>query len=179
MIIVDVFVPGAAKTKGSMEVRNRATGAMKESVAGSSHWRALMAQAVRDDIARRSDWYMDFRPEYSMPSALPYPGAVSVTVETCLPPPQDPGPGAASILRTWFRDAVEVWRRTGLPVWDRAGDLDKLVRNVLDALGSTSRNPKMNGGAIVDDNLVCRIAAWKHVADDRHPAGVRIVVETL
>ena len=30
MIIVDVFVPGAAKTKGSMEVRNRAT------VAGNS-----------------------------------------------------------------------------------------------------------------------------------------------
>jgi hypothetical protein len=157
MIIVDVFVPGAAKTKGSMEVRNRVTGAMKESVAGSSRWRALMAQAVRDDIARRQPPVAELR--------APYPGPVSVTVAAYLTPP------AGWVAR--FLTAV-IW-----PIWPRAGDLDKLVRNVLDAIGSTSRNAKMNGGAIVDDNLVCRIAAWKHVADDRHPAGVRIVVETL
>lgn len=159
MIIVDVFVPGAAKTKGSMEIRNRATGAMKESVVGSSRWRALMAQAVRDDLERRRRiWTMATgNPD----AALPYPGAVSVTVEAYLTPPYD-------------RDSW--WAR---PVWNRAGDLDKIVRNVLDALGSTSKNPKMNGGAIVDDNLVCRIAASKFVADRQHDAGVRIVVETL
>jgi hypothetical protein len=156
MIIVDVFVPGAAKTKGSMEVRNRATGAMKESVAGSSRWRALMAQAVRDDIARRQPPVAELR--------SPWPGAVSVTVEAYL----------AFGIRV--RRLPETW---ALPIWSQAGDLDKLVRNVLDALGSTSRNAKMNGGAIVDDNLVCRIVASKHVADDRHPAGVRIIVETL
>ena|SRR5688572_7493469 len=160
MIIVDVFVPGAAKTKGSMEVRNRATGAMKESVAGSSRWRALMAQAVRDDIAMRQPPVAELR--------SPYPGAVSVTVEAYLAPP------LVHVVSPW------TW-----PVWNRAGDLDKLVRNVLDAIGSTSKNPKMNGGAIVDDNLVCRIVATKVVAgersalgDPRH-AGVRIVVETL
>jgi hypothetical protein len=157
MIIVDVFVPGAAKTKGSMEVRNRATGAMKESVAGSSRWRALMAQAVRDDIARRQPPVAELR--------APYPGAVSVTVGAYLTPP------AGWVAR--FLAAV-IW-----PIWPRAGDLDKLVRNVLDAIGSTSRNAKMNGGAIVDDNLVCRLMAEKHVADDRYPAGVRIIVETL
>lgn len=155
IIIVDVFVPGAAKTKGSMEIRNRATGAMKESVVGSSRWRALMAQAVRDDIERRQPPVAELR--------APYPGAVSVTVEAYLTPPYD-------------RDSWWVW-----PVWNQAGDLDKIVRNVLDALGSTSKNPKMNGGAIVDDNLVCRFGptTGKYVADDRHPAGVRIVVETL
>ena len=75
-----------------------------------------------------------------------------------------------------FLDSLWYW-----PIWERAGDLDKLVRNVLDALGSTSKNGKMNGGAIVDDNLVCRLVAEKCVADDAAswPAGVRIIVETL
>lgn len=156
MIIVDVFVPGAAKTKGSMEIRNRATGAMKESVVGSSRWRALMAQAVRDDIERRPSW-----------REVPWPGAVTVTVEAYLAPPLL---GRIGSGRPWD------W-----PVWTQAGDLDKIVRNVLDAIGSTSKNPKMNGGAIVDDNLVCRIVASKHVAGPSSalPAGVRIVVETL
>jgi hypothetical protein len=154
MIIVDVFVPGAAKTKGSMELRNRATGAMKESVAGSSRWRALMAQAVRDDIARRQPPVAELR--------SPWPGAVSVTVEAYLAPPRD--------------------LRIMSPIWNQAGDLDKIVRNVLDAIGSTSRNPKYNGGAIVDDNLVCRIVAEKRIAGgtvDTMPPGVHIVVETL
>lgn len=159
MIIVDVFVPGAAKTKGSMEVRNRATGAMKESVVGSSRWRVLMAQAVRDDIERR------LGPVGTEANAirpiLPYPGAVAVTVVAYLAAPT-------------------LWGHH-LPIWNRAGDLDKLVRNVLDALGSTSKNPKMNGGAIVDDNLVCRLAAEKRVAGPSGAlaAGVRIIVETL
>jgi hypothetical protein len=154
MIIVDVYVPGAAKTKGSMELRNRATGAMKESVAGSSRWRALMAQAVRDDIARRQPPVAELR--------SPWPGAVSVTVEAYLAPPRD--------------------LRIMSPIWNQAGDLDKIVRNVLDAIGSTSRNPKYNGGAIVDDNLVCRIVAEKRIAGgtvDTMPPGVHIVVETL
>jgi hypothetical protein len=156
MIIVDVFVPGAAKTKGSMEIRNRATGAMKESVVGSSRWRALMAQAVRDDIERRRQIWIMATGRTDV--ALPYPGAVSVTVEAYLTPPM------AHVVS---------------PVWNQVGDLDKIVRNVLDALGSTSKNPKMNGGAIVDDNLVCRIVASKHVAPAVTSAGVHIVVETL
>jgi hypothetical protein len=162
VIIVDVFVPGAAKTKGSMEVRNRATGAMKESVAGSSRWRALMAQAVRDDIERR--WAGSLALAQAS-SVLPFPGAVTVTVEAYLTPPG-----------SWF----EGWQ--SWPVWPRAGDLDKIVRNVLDAIGSTSKNPKYNGGAIVDDNLVCRIIAEKRVAGgtvDTMPPGVHITVETL
>jgi hypothetical protein len=159
VIIVDVFVPGAAKTKGSMVMRNRATGAMKESVVGSSAWRVLMAQTVRDDIARRQPPVAELR--------SPWPGAVSVTVVAYLSP-------GVRMPRSWseYRD----W-----PIWERAGDLDKLVRNVLDALGSKSKNPKMNGGAIVDDNLVCKLVAEKHVAGPSGAlsAGVRIVVETL
>ncbi|MET0426644.1 MAG: hypothetical protein ABW046_22445 [Actinoplanes sp.] len=164
MIIVDVFVPGAAKTKGSMEVRNRATGTMKESVAGSSRWRALMAQAVRDDIAARFPWPPDGHAQVR--PILPWPGAVSVTVEAYLTPP------------VLHNGRTLPWDDA---IWHQAGDLDKLVRNVLDALGSTSKNTRMNGGAIVDDNLVCRIVANKHVAGPSGAlsAGVRIIVETL
>lgn len=174
MIIVDVFVPGAAKTKGSMVVRNRATGAMKESVVGSSAWRALMAQAVHDDIARRhctggnGGRDCEHRAPFNCGAVEPYAGAVSVTVVAYLTPP------AGWVARFL---SVVLW-----PIWERAGDLDKLVRNVLDALGSTSKNSKMNGGAIVDDNLVCRLVAEKLVAGgtvDTMPAGVRIKVETL
>jgi hypothetical protein len=158
VIIVDVFVPGAAKTKGSMVMRNRATGAMKESVVGSSAWRVLMAQTVRDDIARRQPPVAELR--------SPWPGAVSVTVVAYLAQPRTPR----------FLDSLWYW-----PIWERAGDLDKLVRNVLDALGSKSKNGKMNGNAIVDDNLVCKLVAEKHVAGPSGAlsAGVRIVVETL
>lgn len=156
MILVDVWVPGAAKTKGSMEVRNRATGAMKESVIGSSAWRVLMAQAVRDDIARRQPPVAELR--------SPWPGAVTVTMVAYLAP------------AITARPAGWLW-----PVWDKAGDVDKLARNVLDALGSRSKNAKMNGGAIADDNLVCKLIAEKNVADSAgvQPAGVRIIVETL
>lgn len=168
MIIVDVFVPGAAKTKGSMEIINRATGAMRESVVGSSRWRALMAQAVRDDIARRHctggsrGMACEHRAPFNCGAVKPYPGAVAVTVVAYLTPP--------STVQCWL------W-----PIWNQAGDLDKIVRNVLDALGSKSKNAKMNGGAIVDDNLVCKIDAMKYVADtELHmPAGVLIRVETL
>ena len=152
VIIVDVFVPGAAKTKGSMEVRNRATGAMRESVVGSSRWRALMADAVRTELTRRQ-------------RTGPWAGPVAVHVLAHLSPPD----------ASW---AARLWA-----YWYQAGDLDKLVRNVLDALGSTSKNPKMNGGAIIDDNLVCRLVAEKVVAGSLHTtvsqAGVRIIVETL
>lgn len=173
MILVDVWVPGAAKTKGSMVARPN--GSMKESVIGSSAWRALMAQAVRDDIERR--WAMNMQ----CVIGLPYAGAVCVVLTFHLPQPVDPGPAAAPILRTWHREAMRVLRATWQPVWERAGDVDKLARNVLDALGSTSKNTKMNGGAIRDDNLVCRLVVEKHVADPGMgaPPGVRIYVSTM
>lgn len=168
MILVDVFVPGAAKTKGSMALRNGHTGAMKESVAGSSAWRALMAAQVRDDLARRR---CDGPPGMCNHGAHllcgrvePYDGPVTVRVEAYLSP-------GVRMPRSWPEYRA--------PIWLRAGDLDKLVRNVLDALGSTSKNPKYNGGAIVDDNLVCRIVAEKYVASETAPPGMRIVVETL
>lgn len=163
MIIVDVFVPGAAKTKGSMEIGNKATGWLRESVVGSKPWRALMAGQVRDDIARRARERCHCGGEDCAPA--PWPGPVDVTVVADLLPPLS---GQIGRVQPWL------W-----PIWDQAGDLDKLVRNVLDALGSKSKNDKMNGGAIVDDNLVVHIDAWKHVAGEGRPPGVRITVQTI
>jgi hypothetical protein len=165
VIITDVWVPGAAKTKGSMEVINRATGAMRESVDGSPRWRVLMAQAVCDDIARRR--HGSRSPDDPFHIELPYPGAVSVVATFYLSPPA----GWVARFLGW-----SPW-----PIWERAGDVDKLARNVLDALGSKARNTKYNGGAITDDNLVVQLNVAKLVADPAagRPAGVRIIVTAL
>ena len=168
MIIVDVFVPGTVKTKGSMEVGNKATGWLRESVIGSSAWRALMAAQVRDDITRRAE----SAPSRAEIPITPWYGPVRVTVVAYLRVP-DTDPYADQGLRR------RGWLQWLWPIWERAGDLDKITRNVLDALGSRSKNAKYNGGAIEDDNQVCKIIASKHVADPARPPGVRIIVETI
>lgn len=146
MILVDTFVAGRPKTKGSMRVRNRAALQLEEGVAGSGHWRALMAGAVRDDYQRRwSGW-----PSNATGTRLPTPGPVGVKAIFYLPV-----------------DPLQV----------RAGDLDKLARNLLDALASDSSNSRYNGGVIFNDNQVARL-----VLDKVGPAprpGVHIVVSEL
>lgn len=129
MILVDTFVAGRPKTKGSMRVRNRATLALEESVDGSGRWRALMAGAVKADYqARAAD-------ALSVPGErLPVTGPVAVIAIFYLP--------------------VD-------PVQARAGDVDKLTRNLLDALASDARNPRYNGGVIVNDNQVVKLDVTK------------------
>lgn len=187
MILVDTWVAGKPKTKGSMIARPN--GSMYDSVIGSGTWRALMAGAVRDDRRRR--WAAIFcdadaggscshgaHLECGRPT--PWPGPVAVYVDAYLPPPEDPGPGGASIRRTWYERALAMLNLWRAPVWEQSGDLDKLVRNVLDAIGSTAKNTKYRGGAIVDDVLVCSLVAAKHVAyAGGHPAGVSIMIRTL
>jgi hypothetical protein len=63
------------------------------------------------------------------------------------------------------------------PLQVRAGDLDKLLRNLLDALASDARNPRYNGGVIVNDNQVAGLYASKS-GPHRHP-GLRVEVYTL
>lgn len=128
MILVDTFVAGRPKTKGSMRVRNRQTLAMEEGVGGSSTWRALMASAVRDDYQRRiPPWCVGERRD-------PTAGPVLVVATFCLP--VDP-------LRV------------------NAGDLDKLTRNLLDAIASDARNPRYRGGVILNDNQVAELRVRK------------------
>jgi len=91
-VLVVTWVPGHPKTKGSMVVRNAKAGTMKEAVAGSTHWRQLIAARVRE----------------CRQLAQPWSGPAGVTAYFYLP-----------------RDDVTT---------ARAGDIDKLSRNVLDAL---------------------------------------------
>lgn len=102
-VLLWAVVPGAPKTKGSLEPRTRPceccrackgvifTG-MRESVKGSKLWRQLMA--------RRFGELRKF--------AEPYSGEVTVVIVAYLP--------VANVIAT------------------RSGDVDKLERNVLDAL---------------------------------------------
>jgi hypothetical protein len=144
-LLVDTFVAGRPKTKGSMRVRNRATGAMQESVEGSSTWRALMAGAIREDYQRRAYPYRPNAPR------LPTPGPVAVTATFHLPV-----------------DPLQV----------RAGDLDKLLRNLLDALAADARNPRYNGGVIFNDNQVSAFHDVQKIGPvDR--TGVHVIVWSL
>ena len=144
VIIVQTFVAGLPRTKGSLA--KRPNGTLYDSVTDSGRWRALMAGAVRDSY--EVHW-------------------VRANGPTSDGPPPHPGP-------------VEVGATFQLPVDPLAygaGDLDKLTRNLLDALGTHSRNPRYNGGAIVDDNQVVSLVVVK--VGPRPAPGVHIRVTAL
>jgi hypothetical protein len=141
MILVDTFVAGLPRTKGSLA--KRPNGTLYDSVIDSGKWRALMAGAVRDDYQRH--WLGR----------------------------RDLGPGPhAGVVRV-----VAVFRLPVDPLAHGAGDLDKLTRNLLDALGTRSKNPRYNGGVIVDDNQVVTLYVQKIGPNER--PGVNVLIETL
>jgi len=118
-----VWIPGAPKTKGSLE--HRGHGQMKESVVGSKQWRMLMAERFR--AAHKG--------------AAPLVGGVGVEAYFIMP-------------------TVDV-------TVARTGDLDKLLRNVLDAL--------QDAGVVTDDVQVGEIKAVKRaVRADLPHAGVHV-----
>lgn len=100
------WVPGRPKTKGSMESQERRGGGrrMVQSVEGSEAWAGMVERAVRAKIASESHWSIPFD---NLP-LYPIVGPVAVRMAFWLP-------------------VSEAWS-------GRPGDLDKLVRNVLDAL---------------------------------------------
>lgn len=65
------------------------------------------------------------------------------------------------------------------PIKPRAGDIDKLARNVLDALADDAKVASKNGGAYVNDNQVCDLRAVKLLADDQHSPGLLLTVWSL
>ena len=144
MILVDTFVAGRPRTKGSLA--RRPNGSLYDSVVDSGKWRALMAGALRD--AYELAWVRIHGPTTDGPP--PHPRAVEVSAAFYLPvAPLDYG----------------------------AGDLDKLVRNLLDALGTRSRNPRYNGGVIIDDNQVAVLQTAK--TGPAAAPGVFVRVESL
>lgn len=127
--MLDIWVPGRPKTKGSMEVVDGRRGVLRESVVGSSRWRALLAYEPGKIVER------------APPGVYPLVGAVMVDMLFLLP-------------------VCDV-------TVGRCGDIDKLVRNVLDAL--------KDAGVYRDDVQVKRVVAEKVAADLLAP-GVRIKV---
>lgn len=148
--LVDVFISGASKTKGSMTVRPNKSLANSDA---SSHWRAIMAGALRDDYFAR------------------------MTPPTARPAGGKPGPWVGAV-----RVRADFWL-PGDPLAYGAGDLDKLLRNLLDAMGTTSKNPRYNGGVIADDNQVTQIISdkgcWRDEACRFAGPGVHVVVTGL
>jgi len=84
----------------------------------------------------------------------------------------EPYPGPVHVDATWWLPVD--------PLAHGAGDLDKLLRNLLDALsapGPRTTDRSLCAGAIVDDNQVVSLATWKHCRD--WSPGVSVKVESV
>lgn len=134
--LLDEFVPGSPKTKGSLDFKGG--GRVVENVAGSKRWRMLMADRLRrawngsggDPIARGS-----------YPRETRTGVKIRVTATFYLPCAR----GARSLIAKG------------------SGDIDKLARNLLDAL--------TDSGIIGDDAQVVAILCEKREAAAERTAG--------
>jgi Holliday junction resolvase RusA-like endonuclease len=138
-VVTDVWVAGRPATKGSLDLAPRAGGGtyVRESVAGSKDWRRLVAHAVSADRRARG-------------IGEPTLSAVGVRVLFVLPVP-------IGIAASTPAELVSgLW-----PSMARVGDVDKLTRNVLDAM--------QDAGAYRDDTQVCKALVGKVYADGTTP----------
>src|SRR6187401_1761291 len=145
MILTQTWVPGHAKTKGSLTAK----GGYATDTPASKRWRAFMAQRVREDRANRR--IRATHVQDGIPYAEPHLGPVLVAAYFWLEPTTG--------------KAIEHARETGAATWDKAGDVDKLARNLLDALAADAKDAAMNGGAFLNDNQVINCNVWKFPAD--------------
>jgi Holliday junction resolvase RusA-like endonuclease len=141
---LELFVPGHARTKGSM--KHLGNGHMVEQVKGSTAWRRLVAETIARDV-------FDQRSTADGVHRLwrPYPHAVAVGL--------------------YFTFAPQSGRKQPppYPILRQYGDLDKLIRNVGDAL--------IDGGLLVDDSQIIDVIARKRWTDlDEDLPGVSIRV---
>lgn len=149
-ILAEVFVPGRPRPKGSLRCRGGKSHAMEEDNPESKPWRIKMAGALRADRDRRT---------LDRSLGLTWYGAVDVSVFAFFEPD---GVGASSL---------------GAPLRTHdGGDVDKLVRNVLDALqDGNERSPAVLG----DDSLVIGLYAEKIFTNIIGEQGIWIKVWTV
>lgn len=154
VVLAEVWVAGVPKTKGSLTAKGSH---MEENVPGSARWRQIVAQAIQQDMVRRITT--------GLPNPYPYAGPVAIMATFWLPPP------ASWLLdHNPFRDFA---------IWSRAGDLDKLARNIDDAQQQQTENgDKKCAGLIVDDNQIMHMTIDKWPAAGGEPPGVLLKVET-
>lgn len=150
-ILAEVWVPGRPRPKGSLRCRGGASHSMEEDNPESKPWRIKMAGALRADRDRRGA-------NEPIPIA-PWIGAVDISVFAFFEPD---GVGASSL---------------GAPLRTHdGGDVDKLSRNVLDALqDGNDSSPAVLG----DDSLVIGLYAEKIFTNLTGEQGIWIRVSTV
>lgn len=143
--LLDVFVYGTPRPKGSM--RHVGHGRLVEQIAGSPDWRRAVAEAAYTAIGCAC---ADGHPNCGTTKpGYPYTGPVEVHVRFLFNRPKSAKP-----------DAMPSTRATG--------DVDKLLRNVYDAL--------QDAGVIRDDAQVVDDVSSKRYAGPGQMAGARIAV---
>lgn len=146
-ILAEVFVPGRPRPKGSLRCRGGRSHTMEEDNEHSKPWRISMAGALRADRDARG---------YHL---TPWGGAVDVSVFAFF----EPSGVAASSLGAPLRPAD-------------GGDVDKIVRNVLDALqDGNEQSPRVLG----DDSLVIGLYAEEIFTNITGEQGIWIRVTTV
>src|SRR5678816_2875258 len=114
LMLAETTVTGHPKTKGSLEVVTKTYVREKP---GSSRWRALVADSLRRS---RREWEAQWNaenPDNPMTAGQPFPGRVGVLIVSYLQPPN-----------SWINRMTEWF------LGQFSSDVDKLARNVLDAL---------------------------------------------
>lgn len=142
MMIVEFWCPGNPKTKGSMD--HIGGGRMRENVKGSSDWRKLMAERARAAYQT---------PHRHGPLAMPYALGVQVKALAYLTPPPSVAKRGLLVCDEWLRSKG-------------SGDVDKLARNLLDAL--------VDAGVLVDDAQVISLCIDKAISMERPGIHVRV-----
>lgn len=139
--LINVFVGGRPRTKGSLlAARTPGSGRVKQSdTVLSKEWRVLVSNAVVPLIADHETGPAGDR--WRLREGWPFTGAVRVNVTFYFERP---------------KSNKDEW-----PTARGFGDVDKLLRNVGDAL--------KDAGLYVDDSLVVRMDGTKDFVTDRYP----------
>jgi len=150
---IEVFVNGRARTKGSMRaIANWSTQAVRqvEEVADSKPWRAAVVNAIVPEITYITPVGVPGGGGRRLLRGYPWTGPVAVTLRFVMPWETRECPG-------------------GWPTSRQYGDLDKLTRNVLDALSVPKKKGDLCAGLYQDDSLVCKLDVTKRFVNPSVP----------
>lgn len=81
-----------------------------------------------------------------------------------------PYPGAVYVIATFYQRVEDLTRKVA-----ESGDLDKLLRNLFDAL-SVNKDSRKGAGVIKDDMQITRLTAVKEIATGGGSPGLRVIV---
>jgi Holliday junction resolvase RusA-like endonuclease len=156
--LAEVWVSGRPRTKGSLKVYCRKDRAhsihLEEEVAESKQWRAVVARALRTAQIDSAGRILRFQGAVRVALVFVFPRDLSVS-----------GGPVPSHSTPW-------------PTHITLGDVDKLARNVLDALSMPKKkiHAPVCSGLLMDDSQVVTLAVTKLWADGGREPGVWITV---